>query len=432
MAVPVVMAGSLVSTSSIQRILSHPAAPVLTLDQMSEAPQPHPLSSRLPIAVIVQDLKGTQTLELLGSYELLAASGAFQTRTVALKRELAPTTSNFFVLPEMTFSELSGPPPLLVIPSGLDPDNPDLINAVRERAPRARLVVALGEGARLLANAGLLDGKGATSHPLALDSLKRAYPRVHWVGGASVRAGNLITTAGMKAGLEAVLEAATELAGPTARQRALAETGFQPAPRRSASPELRPLSLRENATLLMHSSFDWSKKTLGAVLLPGVSELGLASALEAQPRSLSYRVKAFAPTLGWFRSRHGLGLYPQYDFKEPERPDWVVLAPGIEPGPTRLALQWAQDWESPLMDWRAVPPGQALRSSLDALAREQGATVTRLVARLLLTSEPADWSVGPDAAPDPSLWIKIPLLALAGIGIFRFVEWRRRVRASLN
>jgi transcriptional regulator GlxA family with amidase domain len=74
-------------------------------------------------------------------------------------------------------------------------------------------IASVCTGALVLAAAGILDGKKATTHWAALDML-RQYPKVHVVEGARfVRDGNVTTSAGISAGIDLALEIVRELHG---------------------------------------------------------------------------------------------------------------------------------------------------------------------------------------------------------------------------
>lgn len=97
----------------------------------------------------------------------------------------------------------------VVVPSTDDPDaepHPDLVNALRSAHENGVRVAALCTGSFVLAAAGLLDGRTATTHWMHADDLARRYPRV------TVRAdvlytdeGDVLTSAGKTAALDLCL-----------------------------------------------------------------------------------------------------------------------------------------------------------------------------------------------------------------------------------
>jgi transcriptional regulator GlxA family with amidase domain len=116
---------------------------------------------------------------------------------------------------------------VVVVPGGVvrrELDRPELPRWLAEVAGRATLVASVCTGAFLMARAGLLDGRRATTHWEDLDDLHREFPAVivetepRWIDTGAV-----LTSAGISAGIDMSLHmvgrlAGEELAGLTARQ----------------------------------------------------------------------------------------------------------------------------------------------------------------------------------------------------------------------
>jgi transcriptional regulator GlxA family with amidase domain len=99
-------------------------------------------------------------------------------------------------------------------------------------------------GSLLLAAAGLLDGKQATSHWLALDQLKPygAEPTLMRV----VEQGKIITAAGVSSGIDMGLRLAAKIAGDDVAQMIQLGIEYDPQPPfDSGSPEKAPANLVE-------------------------------------------------------------------------------------------------------------------------------------------------------------------------------------------
>jgi transcriptional regulator GlxA family with amidase domain len=97
--------------------------------------------------------------------------------------------------------------------------DPRLVGFLRREARRCSRVASVCSGAFLLAAAGLLDGKRATTHWACAAELERRYPAVHvepdriWV-----RDGNVWTSAGVTAGIDLALALiADDLGGDVAK-----------------------------------------------------------------------------------------------------------------------------------------------------------------------------------------------------------------------
>ena len=97
----------------------------------------------------------------------------------------------------------------IVVPGRMNykaPQPPGLVAWIAEQAPRARRVVSICVGAFLLASAGLLSGRRATTHWAAASDLKALYPTIRVdPDPIFVKDGNVWTSAGATAGIDLAL-----------------------------------------------------------------------------------------------------------------------------------------------------------------------------------------------------------------------------------
>ena len=106
-----------------------------------------------------------------------------------------------------------------LIVTGIDePDDaqrdPELIRWLARTGPRARRVVGLCTGTFVLAEAGLLDGRSATTHWMDCDDLARRFPAINVQRDPIyVRDRGVYTSAGSTAGLDLVLALVEEDVG---------------------------------------------------------------------------------------------------------------------------------------------------------------------------------------------------------------------------
>jgi transcriptional regulator GlxA family with amidase domain len=100
----------------------------------------------------------------------------------------------------------------------------ELATIVRSSATRARRVASVCTGAFILAEAGLLDGRAATTHWRHIAALQRRYPRVKVAGNRIfTKDGAIWTSAGISAGIDLALalfeeDRGRELSRATARE----------------------------------------------------------------------------------------------------------------------------------------------------------------------------------------------------------------------
>ena len=236
--IPPLMFGTLTAISNFKSLMLREKPASLEL--------PHPLPEvrfrpgKLKAAILVSN-DGSQITDVLGPYALLAESGAFDVYTVAARRELSSTTGDLALLPDFSFQE-APQADLLVIPALLEPGYPPVIDWVKKQAAGARTVLSVCEGARVAAQAGLFEGREATSHFISLPQLRERHPGVRWTDDRRVVVAgpDRISSAGITASLDGTLAAIEKLAGPEAAARAPARApGLEPRPR-SSRPSQNP------------------------------------------------------------------------------------------------------------------------------------------------------------------------------------------------
>ena len=167
----------------------------------------------MPISEAI-DVVATLDILLLANNALRSGGGrgtGYQAEVVAVTPGPISTWSGLTLSARRSYRELRGPIDTLVVGSVDDPNHltrdTRLVRWIRGTAPRARRVVALCTGAFLLAEAGLLDGRRATTHwTFCGASLPCAIRRVTVdPEPIFVRDGNIYTSAGSTASMDLVL-----------------------------------------------------------------------------------------------------------------------------------------------------------------------------------------------------------------------------------
>ncbi|MGW5449606.1 GlxA family transcriptional regulator [Streptomyces asiaticus] len=164
------------------------------------------------VLIVVYD--GVQSLDVTGPMEVFAAAGdaagepgAYRVMTAGPGGGPVRTGSGLRLLPD---DDLAGvaPPHTLVVPGGPGTAEPDpaVVRRIGELASGAKRVVSVCTGAFLLAEAGLLAGRRATTHWAYCDALARRFPdTVVAAEPIYVRDGNIATSAGVTAGIDLAL-----------------------------------------------------------------------------------------------------------------------------------------------------------------------------------------------------------------------------------
>jgi len=178
--------------------------------------------------IAVLALPGLQTLDVAGPVEVLHAAGGYEVEVVAPGGGPVATSSGLALGAAPLPGETDPTHPLdtLIVAGGEGTRAPgaDTLAYVRAAAPRARRVASVCTGAFVLAAAGLLDGRRATTHWAWCDALARRHPAVTvdpepiWV-----RDGDVWTSAGVTAGIDLALALVADDLGADAALRVARE-----------------------------------------------------------------------------------------------------------------------------------------------------------------------------------------------------------------
>jgi transcriptional regulator GlxA family with amidase domain len=160
--------------------------------------------------VVFVTYPGITALDLVGPHEVLGAAGGYELVVAGLTTGPMRSTRGPQILVERTLSSLRGPIDTLIVVGGEGARDAmrdqDLVRAVRNLARRSRRVTSVCTGAFVLAAAGLLDGRRATTHWSACEYLGRRFPDVTVEPDPIfVRDGNVWTSAGVTAGMDLAL-----------------------------------------------------------------------------------------------------------------------------------------------------------------------------------------------------------------------------------
>jgi transcriptional regulator GlxA family with amidase domain len=159
---------------------------------------------------VVLGFPGVQSLDVAGPVEVLAAAGGYAVEVVAPVAGRVPAHSGLVLFADRSLSDVRGPLDTLLVAGGEGTPavmgDGGVLRAVRRLAAASRRVASVCSGAFVLAEAGLLDGRRATTHWGSCDLLAARYPSVRVDPDAIfVRDGDVWTSAGVTAGIDLAL-----------------------------------------------------------------------------------------------------------------------------------------------------------------------------------------------------------------------------------
>ncbi|MFC8043299.1 GlxA family transcriptional regulator [Nocardia sp. NPDC057353] len=247
------------------------------------------------VAVLAVD--GVVGFELATPCQVFALAPGYQVRVCALRTRNTIATAageEMFTVSTRYGLDAVRAAQTVIVP-GADPDalpDPRVLRTLRAAADRGARIASICTGAFVLAAAGLLDGRTATTHWLLADHLAERHPAVTVDPAVLfVDDGAILTSAGVAAGLDLCLhlvrsdhgaavaaDIARQLVTPPLRAGGQAQFIERPAPAAN-SVDLAPL---------LH----WMQDNLGTPL----SLADIAAAAAMSPRTLSRRFRAHTGT----------------------------------------------------------------------------------------------------------------------------------------
>lgn len=171
-----------------------------------------------------------EVLDFCGPFEVFSATrlneerrreepSPFEVLLVAESPDPVEASGGMRVLPHCTLEKC---PPLhvLVAPGGWgvrkEIHNPRLIQWIADRGQQVATLASVCTGAMLLAQAGLLEGRRATTHWKALDWMRETFPNLTVEEHLHVvEEGRVLTSAGISAGIDLALRVVARHCGET-------------------------------------------------------------------------------------------------------------------------------------------------------------------------------------------------------------------------
>lgn len=161
---------------------------------------------------------GFQTLDACGPIEIWGnLHKRVKVVTVARHKGEIPSNQGPKMIADYGFDDCP-PLDLILVPGGIGVlqliQQKDALVWLRERSATAEVTMSVCNGASVLAAAGLLDGRRATTNKAFWALATSAGPKVNWVHRARwVDDGNMVTSSGVSAGMDMTLHMAARLFG---------------------------------------------------------------------------------------------------------------------------------------------------------------------------------------------------------------------------
>jgi len=173
-----------------------------------------------------------ELLDVFGPVEMFGnLTGVIEVTMVAQQSGPVASAQGPSVLAEYGFADCPHLD-LVMVPGGngtlTELENPVLLDWLATRAGAAEVVMSVCSGSALLARAGVLDGRRATTNKMWFNALTPSGPNVQWVKEARwVEDGKFVTSSGVSAGMDMALAVIAKLRGEEVSKNLAVATEYE-------------------------------------------------------------------------------------------------------------------------------------------------------------------------------------------------------------
>jgi putative intracellular protease/amidase len=321
-----------------------------------------PPKRQRPLIAIIGINDATETTDYLMPYGILRRADVAD--VVALATEPGPVTlyPALKVGPQATVADFDVRHPegadYVIVPAMSRDDDPTALRWIRSQAAKGGIVIGVCAGAKVVASAGLLDGKRATTHWYYLKELRDEHPTIRYVANRRLVVDQgVATTTGITASMTMSLTLIEAIAGQDRAEtvaRDLGVTDWDVRHDSDAFTFTRPFAL----TAIGNTVAFWNREQLDLELQPRIDEVSLALVADAWTRTYRSRAVTFADTAGAVETRNGIRIYPD-----------------------QITTTWPAAQQLPTLEGRR--PAEVLDQTLQDIAARYGMNTADLVAMQL-------------------------------------------------
>lgn len=295
-----------------------------------------------PVVAVIGENSGTELVDFLIPYGVIADSGVADVVALATGPGELRLRPALRLQPEQTLAGFDERTPLgadyVVVPAVTEDKlrDPVLLDWLRSQAAKGATIVSICDGALVVANAGLFDGRRATGHWATRARREKEHPGTRWLANVRyVADGNVVSSAGVSAAIPTSLALVEAIGGPAAAARTAARLGASGWDARHDSDQF---GIGAGIVLTyVGNRYLKSTQRLAVDLADGVDDIALALTLDAYGRTMRSALAIRAPSGAGVRSSHGLVLLPS----EPGRGTAADAVLKLPDGPPLAALDHA-------------------------------------------------------------------------------------------
>ncbi len=285
-----------------------------------------------PLIAIIGVNDATETTDYLMPYGILRRADVADVVALATKPGPVKLYPALTVEPDATIASFDLQHPdgadYVVVPAMNSDDDAAALEWINAQAAKGAIIIGVCAGAKVVGNAGLLDGKRATTHWYFVDELFDTHSAARYVPDRRLVVDERVaTTTGITASIPMALTL-IEAIGGRAKAEEIGRTIGLTSWDLSHDSQAFAFTRRFASTAIANMLAFWKREHLRLELVPGVDEVSLALVTDAWSRTYRSRAVTFSETHGAKESRHGIRIVP--DEVVPSPPPGHILPPITE------------------------------------------------------------------------------------------------------
>jgi putative intracellular protease/amidase len=280
-----------------------------------------PRTPKRPLIAVIGINDATETTDYLMPYGVLRRSNVADVMLVATEPGPVKLYPALKVHPHATIAAFDAQHPdgadYVLVPAMSRDDDPAALAWLKSQAAKGAMIIGVCVGAKVVAEAGLLDGKRATTHWYYVKELLAKHPTIRYVADRRMVVDQgVATTTGITASMPASLTLIEAIAGREKAEAVGRDLGLMHWDALHDSQAFRftrPFAL----TAIANTAAFWKREKLGIDLSPGVDEVSLALVADAWSRTYRSRAVTISRTDEAVLTRNGIRVIPDHNASWP-------------------------------------------------------------------------------------------------------------------
>jgi putative intracellular protease/amidase len=301
-----------------------------------------PPKRQRPVVAIVGANEGSETTDYLIPYGVLKRADVADVFALGMKSGPLALMPALTISPDDAVADFDVRFPdgadYVVVPAMHNSNDPAVIRWIKSQVDKGAIIIGICEGARLLGNAGLLDGRRATTHWYALEKLRKRHPAMIYVPDRRfVVDRGVATTTGVSASIPMSLALIEAIAGREKAKQVADDLAVDSWDARHSSGAFK-LNRGFVTSAAANTLAFWNHEKLGVELKPGIDEIALALTADAWSRTYKSQAMAIGADGISVTTRFGLAVIP-----DRTKAKWKsgVFLPALDASKPTKALDYA-------------------------------------------------------------------------------------------